>query len=100
MNKIFFVAAATLALAGMILFFPIKVSGDHTCLLDYIVHAAATASDANAPHTHPSELLGRYLIPYGILWWLSIIAVVFVAVVWKRRTAKLRNVNNQFVQRT
>lgn len=89
MNKIFFVAAAALALAGMILFFPINVSGEHTCLLDYIVHAAATGSDANAPHTHPSELLGHYLIPYGLLWWLSILVVVVVAVEWKRRAAKL-----------
>ncbi|MCI0693918.1 hypothetical protein L0337_18170 [candidate division KSB1 bacterium] len=89
MNKIFFAAAVTLALAGMILFFPINVSGDYTCLLDYIVHAAATVSDAHAPHTHPSELLGRYLIPYGILWWLSILVVVVVAVEWKRHVAKL-----------
>jgi hypothetical protein len=81
------------ALAGVILFFPINLSNEHTCLLDYIVHAIVTASDVRAPHSHPGELLGRYLVPYGILWWLSIIAVVAVAVVWTRRSAKFSDTN-------
>lgn len=89
MTKILFAAAAILAIAGVILFFPINFSDEHTCLLDYIVHAAATVSDPNAPHAHPSELLGRYLVPYGLLWWSSILAVVVVAIAWKRRAVKL-----------
>lgn len=93
MTKISLSAVTIVAIAGVILLFPINLSGEHTCLLDYVVHAVATISDEHAPHSHPSELLGRYLIPYGILWWLSIIAVVVVAVVWTRRSAKSANAN-------
>ena len=81
-------AMTFVALAGVILFFPINLSGEHTCLLDYIVHAVATASNEHAPHSHPGELLGRYLIPYGIFWWSSIIAVIAVAVAWSHRRTK------------
>jgi hypothetical protein len=85
MTKILFAAAAMLAVAGVILLFPINFSDEHTCLLDYIVHAAATVSDPTAPHKHPSELLGRYLAPYGLLWWSSILALIAVALMWRRR---------------
>jgi hypothetical protein len=88
MTKISLVAAAMLAIAGVILFFPMNFSNEHTCLLDLIVHAAATASNPEAPHAHPSELLRHYLFPYGLLWWSSIAAVIAVAVAWSRRQTK------------
>ena len=88
LTKIFLAAAAILAMAGVILFFPFNFSDAHTCLFDLIVHAAATASNPAAEHTHPSELLRRYLIPYGLLWWSSIIAVLVLAIAWLRRQKK------------
>lgn len=88
LTKIFLSAAAVLAMAGVILFFPINFSDAHTCLFDLIVHAAVTVSSPEALHTHSSELLRRYLIPYGLLWWSSIIAVLIVAIAWLRRQKK------------
>ncbi len=87
-RKILLVAAAVFGIAGVILFFPMNFSNEHTCLLDLIVHAAATASDPEAPHAHPGELLRHYLFPYGLLWWSSIVAVIAVAAAWSRRRTK------------
>jgi len=83
--KILLVIVAIIAVAGVILLFPVNFGNEHTCLLDHITHAAATISDAHTPHEHPSELLRNYLIPYGILWWSSILAMVLVALLWPRR---------------
>lgn len=82
--RVMLAATAVVAGIGVILFFPVSLSSEHTCLLDRAVHAAATASNPEASHEHPSELLRHYLIPYGILWWVSILIVVIVALVWKR----------------
>jgi hypothetical protein len=87
-TKILLVAAAVFGIAGVILFFPMNFSNEHTCPLDLIVHAAATSADPEAPHAHPGELLRHYLLPYGLLWWSSIIAVIAVAVAWSRRRTK------------
>ena len=87
-KKILLVAVALFGIAGVVLFFPMNFSDEHTCLLDLIVHAAATTSNPEAPHAHPSELLRHYLFPYGLLWWSSIIAVIAVAVAWSRRQTK------------
>ena len=88
LTKIFLAAAAIFAIAGVILFFPFNFSDAHTCLFDVLVHAAASVSNPEAQHTHSSELLRRYLIPYGLLWWSSIIAVLMVAIAWLRRQKK------------
>lgn len=88
LRRIFLLIGMGVAMAGVILFFPMNFSNEHTCLLDLAVHAAATASHPEAPHDHPSELLRHYLIPYGLLWWSSIVAVIAVAVAWSRRRTK------------
>lgn len=88
-NKILIFMTGVVAIAGLILFFPINFSGEHTCLLDYIVHAAA---GTDVPHSHPSQLLRQYIIPYGLLWWLSIFGVAVVAVAL-HRMAKSRNIS-------
>lgn len=88
LHKILLLTGMGVAAAGVILFFPMNFSDEHTCLLDLVVHAAATASHPEAPHAHPSEMLRHYLIPYGLLWWSSIIAVIAVALAWPRRRTK------------
>lgn len=85
LRKIFLLIGMAVAVAGVVLFFPFNFSGEHTCLLDHIVHAVA---NGDTPHAHPGELLGRYLIPYGLLWWSSITAVIFLTIVWLRRQTK------------
>jgi hypothetical protein len=88
MKKILLVAAAVFGIAGVILFLPMNFSNEHTCLLDLVMHAAATTSNPEAPHAHSGKLLRRYLVPYGLLWWSSIVTVIVVAVAWSRRQTK------------
>lgn len=80
--------------AGSVFFFPLKLSESHTC----ICHKMTCPRDTCCPkgsvlsteinkdtnhqvmnkmsQQHHGELVNQYLIPYGFLWWGSLILLV------------------------
>jgi len=77
--------------AGSVIFFPLKLSESHTCVYHKIicpedtcyqkgsVLSTETSKDMhhqvmdNISLQHHSELINRYLMPFGLLWWGSLI---------------------------
>lgn len=73
-------------LCGVISFFPVSKCHQHTCLFEHLM----TDCKSGAEHSSMAELLRHYLLPYGLLWWLSI-AMTTLAIVYIVRQHRHEN---------
>ena len=90
-GKILFLILIMIGSVGAIFFFPLKIGDSHTCVCDKMICSNETCcqkrtnfgnennSDMNHQvmekmlNQHHNELLDHYLIPFGFLWWSSLI---------------------------
>jgi len=64
------VVAIIIGAIGTVLFVPIKMQSGGTCLVDQLL--GGKSSD-NPPGIATADLmLRRYLVPFGVAWWLSL----------------------------
>jgi len=71
-----------LSLSAFIFFFPWKFENGESCLADHYFGIKKLPD--------PVELcyevrVNRYLVPYGILWWISISGIMFLIFIWQKR---------------
>lgn len=74
--------AVCLGIAGTVAFFPMKLRCGRTCLADI-------GECPDAGPTDPGELIDRYVYPYGLMWWVSLLFVFVGAYRIVRRTEKV-----------
>lgn len=92
--QLFWGVSILIGAAGSVIFFPLKLSESHTCICHKMTcprdaccqKGAALSSEINrdANHQamdkmsqqHHNELINRYLVPFGLLWWGSLILLV------------------------
>jgi len=69
--------AACLGTVGAVAFFPMKLSHGRTCALDPGECGDATriypGECVCAKRTDPQAAVARYVYPYGVLWWGSLL---------------------------
>lgn len=73
---------AIAGLAGIVLFFPFHVCHQHTCLFEHLM--TDCKRNGMVENLSIAELLRHYLLPYAILWWLSIV-VATLAIAYNMR---------------
>ncbi len=66
------IALTVVSLAGGVLFFPVKIDNADTCLFQHRFSPCAEQVDSTAGAATYDTLIHRYLIPYALLWWLSL----------------------------
>lgn len=66
------------SLAGVVLFFPLIVCRQHTCLFEHLM--TRCKSNGIAEDLSIVALLRHYLFPYALFWWLSIIVMVLAVI--------------------
>ena len=62
-----------LALAAFAFFFPLKYSSGHTCFGERLFTPVSTMGR----HT-VDAMIHHYLFPYGVIWWVSVAALIFI----------------------
>ncbi len=76
-----------IGIAGSIFFFPMRIDVQRSCLMDSFINAhAPMESHAGHSHTGMEAMAQKYILPYGLLWWLSL-AITYMSI---RRMAKAR----------
>jgi hypothetical protein len=97
---------------GTILFFPINLDGNHTCLYQQVfakesgIHPQtslySSILDSNNQKSqdrskeypiHQKQPLDKYVIPYGLSWWASL-GLVGMGIFGIRRLNKINNSSN------
>ncbi len=88
-------------LIGAILFFPVNLNNTHTCLCDKLIQSAGHTHmipkppnvSSNSPEasylasSHGGhQMLNRYLVPYALLWWISLALVGWQVMVIRKKT--------------
>jgi hypothetical protein len=72
------IALTVVSLAGGVLFFPLKINNADTCLFQHKFSPCGATIDSTAGSDAVYDtLIRRYLIPYGLLWWLSLGGATF-----------------------
>jgi len=67
-----------IGMAGSILFFPMRINEQRSCLMDSFVNAGTSAEfHADHDHTGMEVMAQKYIFPYGLLWWLSVAITYF-----------------------
>lgn len=95
-----------LGIAGAVLFFPVRIGGNHTCLYHRIIDAHPSYYSGNGrlptdtghrdeTAIDHSELLKHYLVPFGVLWWSSLSVVGVVVFVFVRRKSDDEELKNR-----
>jgi hypothetical protein len=74
---------AIAGLVGIVLFFPIVICHQHTSLFEHLTTDCQSRGAMDNPSS--TELLRHYLVPYGILWWLSIVMTMLTIVYMVRQ---------------
>ena len=68
--KEFGVFLAVVGLAGAVFFFPMKLGDGKTCLAEQYIGSKMEVHAHGLHHGH--EMAQAYIIPYGIIWWVSL----------------------------
>ncbi len=79
------VVMIVLGALGIICFFPFNFNSQYTCLFhrlfteevhsdghDHSKNSNSVESEIGSSDSHDSNLLNRYLVPFGFFWWASI----------------------------
>ena len=90
--RVFLFVLIGIGMIGAVLFFPMKLDGIYTCLYhkiaysENIVHQQPSQVEMIGSfynynrmmeYHHADQMLHRYLVPYGLQWWMSLIVLVF-----------------------
>ncbi|MCK6619719.1 MAG: hypothetical protein HUU32_04545 [Calditrichaceae bacterium] len=73
-NILLLVLAA--GIAGAVLFFPVNINNQYTCLYHRLFspgHSYTHSTGDDISQTQKEDLLNRYLSPFGLLWWGSLL---------------------------
>lgn len=75
-NILFLLLAA--GIAGAVLFFPVNIQDQYTCLYHRLFspghsYPHSAGADIDISQTQQENLLNRYLSPFGLLWWGSLL---------------------------
>jgi len=75
---------------GGILFFPVNLNNEFTCLFHHIIESGGDKhTELVSVMGHGSEeLLNQYLVPYGLFWWFSL-GILALALIQLFRNRKL-----------
>jgi len=72
-NKKIIIIALILGAMGTILFCPLKMESGETCLFHRIFGQDINYIPDHVPSMERAHLmLQRYLVPFGLVWWLSL----------------------------
>ena len=101
----------TLGALGTALFFPLQLKESHTCLyhrifapeekqsepamLIYQSEVSLAGTINTVASEHYQKLLHRYLVPFGLLWWLSL-SFLAVGIFLLKRVGRSANNQNYF----
>lgn len=117
-HKIWIIFFLGFGIAGTILFFPVNIQNQYTCLYHRLIHrysqrerigAVPLPNDKspNVNHNHAEtknaspeelnhdELIQHYVFSFGLLWWASLLFVglsLYHFIQWKRQR-KIMNTN-------
>jgi len=84
-----------LGFLGFVLFFPWKFESGETCLAD---HYLSIKSPPNPMTMDFETRIQRYVLPCGILWWMSIGAMMLALSGWRQRRKQNKTVeSSQFL---
>ena len=99
------IALLSIGIIGGVFFFPINFDNQYTCLYhrifapehDYhLSNGMANAKAIGGNHREMeieemmhSELVAKYVLPYGLIWWISLM-VAASAFFWLRRQIHMR----------
>jgi hypothetical protein len=85
---------------GSFLFFPLRLAKNHTCFCERLFFSNTVSKDN--PFRYPvdqifsqatnRELIHSYVLPFGLLWWLSI-GLAFGGVYYLRKTGNKMSEN-------
>ena len=74
-RKIVIVLILAISVIGAVVFFPYKLENDFCCLAELWSKINHEHHSHTGDHVHaidPSELVRRYVFPYGVFWWSSL----------------------------
>ena len=75
--KIILIITLSMGIAGTILFFPIKLDSGNTCMFHSICSKNTEYCSNKALCAENCHLMQeQYLIPFGFIWWTSLVVVV------------------------
>lgn len=77
-------------IAGAVLFFPVNINNKYTCLYHRLFspgHSYPHAAGADISQTQKEDLLHRYLSPFGLLWWGSLLLTALSIYSLKRQAS-------------
>lgn len=90
-----------LGVFGAIFFFPVNINNQYTCLyhrLFYPGHSYTHAIGTDVPQTQQEYLLNRYLSPFGLLWWGSLLLTA-LSIYSLKRQSSLNPINRRSIRR-
>jgi len=65
-------------MVGTILFLPIKITAGKTCLFHHVFWGDVEATHIDlSNNNNAAMMLNRYMIPFALIWWLSLALLVF-----------------------
>ena len=89
-NSKIIIIALILSVMGTILFCPIKMKSGDTCIFHRLFIKDMNYVPDHVPIMERSQLmLQRYLVPFGLVWWLSL-GVLFLAM-YQLKTLKRKS---------
>ncbi len=74
-RKIIILLILAISIVGAVFFFPCKLENDMCCLAELWSNISYEHHSLAGDHVHamdPSDIVRRYVIPYGIFWWTSL----------------------------
>jgi len=83
-----------MGILGVVVFFPVNINNQYTCLYHRLFspeHSYPHTSGVNITSIQKEILLNRYLTPFGLLWWGSLLLTALSIYGLKRQASKNDN---------